>query len=70
LDLLKKKDLKNYFSAINAGNLQTVKDLVNSNPEYLTAANTSPPKKDDGQSGLQIAFKNGKFDISKRCFSF
>jgi hypothetical protein len=31
---------------------------------YLTVCRTAPPKKDDGQSGLQVAFKAGQFAIA------
>lgn len=61
---MKKKDIKIFFQAIRAGDLQQVKDLVKQDPAYLTATNFAPPKKDDGQSGLQVAFKTGQFAIA------
>jgi ankyrin repeat protein len=42
-----------------------VSELVDNNSEYLKICNVSPPKKDDGQSGLQVAFKTGNFEIAK-----
>lgn len=59
-----KKDIKNYFQAIRHDDLEKVKALVESDSAYLTATNFAPPKKDDGQSGLQIAFKVGALDIA------
>jgi ankyrin repeat protein len=61
---MKKKDIKIFFQAIRAGDLQQVKDLVTESKEYLRATNFAPPKKDDGQSGLQVAFKTGQFSIA------
>ena len=63
--IMKKKDIKTFFQAIRNRDLQKVKELVVSDKEYLTATNFAPPKKDDGQSGLQVAFKTGNFDIAE-----
>ena len=60
-----KKDIKVFFKAIADSDFNKVSELLNSNKEYLTVCNVSPPKKDDGQSGLQVAFKTGDFDIAK-----
>jgi len=62
---MKKKDIKNYFQAIRQNDLARVIELVSTNMEYLNACNFAPPKKDDGQSGLQVAFKTGNFEIAK-----
>jgi hypothetical protein len=62
---MKKKDIKTFFQAIRNSDLQKVKALVTSDKEYLTATNFAPPKNDDGQSGLQVAFKTGNFDIAE-----
>ena len=61
---MKKKDTKTFFQAIRNSDLQKVVELVTSNNEYLNATNFAPPKKDDGQSGLQVAFKTANFDIA------
>lgn len=61
---MKKKDIQTFFQAIKNSDLQKVTELVTSNSEYLTATNFAPPKKDDGQSGLQVAFKTANFDIA------
>lgn len=60
-----KEKHKNFFKAIRGNDLQAVVTLVNSNKEYVRVCNFAPPKKDDGQSGLQVAFKAGNFDISR-----
>ena len=62
---MKKKDIKAFFKAIRDRNLQKVTELITCDKEYLTACNFAPPKKDDGQSGLQVAFKTGNFDIAQ-----
>lgn len=31
----------------------------------MNVCNVGPPKKDDGQSGLQVAFKTGNFEVAK-----
>jgi len=60
-----KKEIKIFFKAVSDGDIHTVSELLNHNPEYLTVCNVAPPKKDDGQSGLQVAFKTGNFEIAK-----
>lgn len=60
-----KKDIKAFFKAISDSDLNKVSELLNSDKEYLTVCNVAPPKKDDGQSGLQLAFKTGNFEIAK-----
>jgi hypothetical protein len=60
-----KKAIKIFFNAIANGDFKKVSELINSDEAYLTVCNFSPPKKDDGQSGLQVALKTGNFDIAK-----
>lgn len=60
-----KKDIKAFFKGVSDGDLGKVAVLVDNNPEYLTICNVAPPKKHDGQSGLQVAFKTGNFEIAK-----
>ncbi len=62
---MKKKDIKSFFKAIRNYEYEIVKTLVESDSEYLAITNFCPPKKDDGQSGLQVAFKVGAFDIAE-----
>lgn len=60
-----KKEIKAFFKAIRDSDIHEIRELLNSNSEYLTVCNTSPPKKDDGQSGLQLAFRTGNFEIAE-----
>jgi hypothetical protein len=62
---MKKKDIKAFFKAIRDRDLAAVTTLVQSDKAYLSACNFAPPKKDDGQSGLQVAFKTGNFEIAQ-----
>jgi ankyrin repeat protein len=60
-----KKEIKIFFKAVADGDIKMVTELLNSKSEYLSICNVAPPKKDDGQSGLQIAFKTGNFEIAR-----
>ena len=59
-----KKDLKALISAIRKHENQTVRALLAQDPSLVNACASAPPKKDDGQSPLQIAFKTGNFEIA------
>lgn len=61
---MKKKEIKAFFKAIKDRDMGTITSLVNSDKAYVDVCNFTPPKKDDGQSGLQVAFKTGNFDIA------
>jgi ankyrin repeat protein len=52
-----------FFNAIRKGDLEQVAALIAADKAYLTVCR-APPKKDDGQSGLQVAFKAGQFAIA------
>ncbi len=60
-----KKDIKSFFKAVSDGDIHKVSELLENNIKYATICNIAPPKKDDGQSGLQVAFKTGNFEIAK-----
>lgn len=62
---MKKKDVKIFFNAIKDGDLPKVTELIDSDKTYLTICNSAPPKNEDGQSGLQLAFRKGRFDIAQ-----
>lgn len=62
---MKKKEIKIFFKAVSDGDINKVSELIDNNSEYLRICNVSPPKKDDGQSGLQAAFKTGNFEIAR-----
>ena len=57
--------MKRLFKAIRAGNIELVRELIASNSELVNCIAKQPPKKDDGQSPLQVALKTGAFDIAE-----
>ena len=57
--------MKKLFNAIRDKNFELVSQLINSNPELVNCTAKQPPKKDDGQSPLQVALKTGAFDIAE-----
>jgi hypothetical protein len=59
-----KKDINAFFKAIRGGDFEQVAALVTIDKAYLTVCHAAPPKQDDGQSGLQVAFKAGQFAIA------
>lgn len=56
--------MKKLFLAIRHDDLQKVKDIIGKNPELVHCTAKQPPKKDDGQSPLQVALKTANFDIA------
>lgn len=52
------------FKAIRNGDLDAVKAILAAHPEEINAVAKQPPKKDDGQSLLQVALKTGHLDIA------
>lgn len=63
--LMTKKEIKTFIKAVSNGDVRTVSELLEMNAQYLTVQNFAPPKKDDGQSALQISLKTGNFEIAK-----
>jgi len=59
-----KKDIKALVGAIRKHENQTVRKLLVQDPSLIDACASAPPKKDDGQSPLQIALKTGNFEIA------
>lgn len=57
--------MKKLFKAIRDRNFEQVKLLINSKPDLVNCTAKQPPKKDDGQSPLQVALKTGAFDIAE-----
>lgn len=58
----KRHRMKRLFKAINQNNFEEVKDIIESyydDPELVNCIAKAPPKKDEGQSALQVAIKNG-----------
>ncbi len=66
---MKKKDIKELFQAIRKSELQKVQSMVEADPGFISVTNFAPPKMDDGQSPLQVAFKTGNFDIARYLLS-
>lgn len=64
-----KKDIKSLFKAVRANDLGLVKELLNNVPDLVNACHTAPPKKDDGQSPLHIAYKSGNYEIANYLIS-
>jgi ankyrin repeat protein len=56
--------LNKLFTAIRQGDFNTVKELLQKKPELISCTAKQPPKKDDGQSPLQVAIKAGHFEIA------
>lgn len=56
--------MKKLFKAIRENNCELVIQLISNNPELVNCTAKQPPKKDDGQSPLQVALKSGAFDIA------
>ena len=56
--------MKKLFAAIRKSDLETVRKLLEKDPSLVACTAKSPPKKDDGQSSLQVALKTGSFAIA------
>lgn len=55
--------MKKLFKAIRQENLEEVKAIIEKKPELVNCVATPPPKKDNGQSPLQVALKINAIDI-------
>lgn len=56
--------MRKLFTAIKHNDIDEVNNIISKNPELVNCAAKQPPKKDDGQSPLQVALKNGNFEIA------
>lgn len=56
--------MKKLFVAIRNNDIETVKVLLEKKPELISCTAKQPPKKDDGQSPLQVSLKYRKFEIT------
>ena len=59
-----KKEIKALIGAIRKHDNESARKLLSANPALVNACASAPPKKDDGQSPLQIAFKCGNFEMA------
>lgn len=57
--------MRKLFRAIRRNEAETVERLVRGKPELVNCVARQPPKKDDGQSPLQVALKTGTMDIAE-----
>lgn len=55
--------MKKLFKAIRQKNLEEVKAIIEKKPELVDCVAVPPPKKDNGQSPLQVALKIGALGI-------
>ena len=60
-----KKDIKALFQAIRRQDNESVRVLLARLPDLVSCRAAAPPKKDDGQSPLQVAFKTGNFEAAR-----
>ena len=56
--------MKKLFTAIRKSDLETIKQIIEKKPELVNCTAKQPPKKDDGQSPLQVALKTGNTAIA------
>ena len=56
--------MKKLFKAIRQNDLDEVKAIIEKKPTLVACVSTPPPKKDVGQSPLQVAIKVHSFDIA------
>lgn len=56
--------MKKLFTVIRQGKLDEVKWLIEKKPELVHCVSGPQPKKDHGQSPLQVALKTGKYEIA------
>ena len=56
--------MKVFFKAIRQYDYDKVKNYLDKKPELSNCIAKQPPKKDDGQSALQIAFKTDNLEIA------
>lgn len=56
--------MKKLFTVIRQGKLDEVKILIERKPELVNCVSGALPKKDHGQSPLQVALKTGNYEIA------
>lgn len=64
LDVKRGKKMKKLFTVIRQGKLDEVKRIIEKKPELVNCVSGALPKKDHGQSPLQVALKTGKYEIA------
>lgn len=56
--------MKKLFTVIRQGKLDEVKSIIGKKPELVNCISGALPKKDHGQSPLQVALKTGNYEIA------
>ena len=56
--------MKKLFNAIRKNDLETIRQIIEQKPDLANCIARQPPKKDDGQSPLQVALKTGNTAIA------
>lgn len=56
--------MKKLFKAVRQEKVDEVKQILEKKPELMNCISVPPPKKDTGQSPLQVAIKIGAFEIA------
>ena len=56
--------MKKLFTVIRQGKLDEVKAIIEKKPELANCVSGALPKKDHGQSPLQVALKTGNYEIA------
>ena len=56
--------MKALFKAIRDSDFEKVKAFIEKDPQLVHATAKEPPKKDDGQSPLQVSLKTANFEIA------
>lgn len=56
--------MKKLFTSIRQGNLAEVKRILDKKPELISCTAAAPPKKDVGQSPLQVAIKSDNAEVA------
>lgn len=57
--------MKKLFIAIRQNDIEKVAKILDKNPETVNSMAIAPPKKDDGQSPLQVSIKTGNLTIAQ-----
>ena len=61
---LTKTAIRRFMNMVQEDNLDGVQEQLRDHPDLLHATAQKPPKKNDGQSALQLALKAGAFDVA------
>ena len=59
------KNIIDFIKTIRENDFEKIKKMVADDKAYVTVCNGKTPKRDAGQSALQIALKTGSFDIAQ-----